>query len=536
MSVQIPEDQVEFLGRYLLAYVDRHGKKEEAKQRLTELESQLTLKLKEEKEKKQEVEAKEAPKKVMTRKYEEVLHALPGCASKAEAFDQAVHCLETILGIPYAYVGVKEVVGESEEIKYVAAGPNSQAMRGKKLAKPAGEEAEDAPERQGVSFEAFKLPEVPEGEEEEEPPAEGGEEGEEPVERPPKAPPAPQPLTIVNTMRDKRVKFFGLPKLGAYVAYPFIYPSLDHDAAVVFNPGDAETPPVYSLTKKDAAFLIGIDSIGQYRQFEKLEVERVGALGLALIDLFQRLETSAAEATLTYLQGEGVVELNTAITDFVGRVAELETNALAEAAAAAAAAPPPVAAAPPAEGEEGEGGSSEPAPPVEGGEFIKAQQDTAAVLRVWSAEFGTGPFAKGLAGLAEHLLPLPNPALRLLYALGCLFNLPTVQMTDESGDPSWDVYRKEALPTLSATMAVYDPTEEISPRAPTHKLAAIRAYVEANGLLEAGNYPVYLPVFASLLLPWLQKALAAREAASVCAVEVRKISLEGDALPPPSSS
>jgi len=43
-------------------------------------------------------------------------------------------------------------------------------------------------------------------------------------------------------------------------------------------------------------------------------------------------------------------------------------------------------------------------------------------------------------------------------------------------------------------------------------LAAVKAYAEANNLFDGSIYPANLPVF-SLLMQWLQKAIAAREAA-----------------------
>jgi hypothetical protein len=68
-------------------------------------------------------------------------------------------------------------------------------------------------------------------------------------------------------MREKRCKFFGIPKLGAYVALPFGYQSLDHENGCAFNPGDAENgvPPSYQLAKVESQFIIGIDTIGKYR-------------------------------------------------------------------------------------------------------------------------------------------------------------------------------------------------------------------------------------------------------------------------------
>jgi hypothetical protein len=107
---------------------------------------------------------------------------------------------------------------------------------GKKILKPA-EDEETVATRQGVSFEAFKIPEVPEGDE-------SVDDGEEPVVRPP---PVPVPLLIDNVMRDPRVKFFGIPKLGAFVAVPFSFHSIDHEYGCVPKSNNHTSSARYSF-------------------------------------------------------------------------------------------------------------------------------------------------------------------------------------------------------------------------------------------------------------------------------------------------
>ena len=128
------------------------------------------------------------------------------------------------------------------------------------------EEGDDVPARQGCSFDAFKIPEVVE----EEP------NPDEPVDEnaPPKPPPKPLPLKVINVMREKRCKFFGIPKLGAYVALPFTYNSVDHENGCVLNPGDQEAgvAPSYNLIKVPVQFIIGIDTIGKFIWRTKVSV------------------------------------------------------------------------------------------------------------------------------------------------------------------------------------------------------------------------------------------------------------------------
>ena len=64
--------------------------------------------------------------------------------------------------------------------------------------------------------------------------------------------------------------------------------------------------------------------------------------------------------------------------------------------------------------------------------------------------------------------------------------------------------------------------------APAHKantLAAVKAFAESAGILDAGVYPANLAICPVALLPWLQKAIAAREAAIAYHAE-SKIALE----------
>ena len=55
-------------------------------------------------------------------------------------------------------------------------------------------------------------------------------EGEEPKAKPP--PPDLPPLHISNVLRSNTMEFFGVPRLGAYVAVPFDYTCLTHPDAI----------------------------------------------------------------------------------------------------------------------------------------------------------------------------------------------------------------------------------------------------------------------------------------------------------------
>ncbi|CAN0427517.1 unnamed protein product, partial [Laminaria digitata] len=92
----------------------------------------------------------------------------------------------------------------------------SQDLKGLKE----GEDPEDGPAEEGVTFDVWKKTELP-------PPLEPvfDEEGElVPDENEPELIP-PEHLLIENVVRDPRVKFFGIPKLGSYLAVRITYDS-----------------------------------------------------------------------------------------------------------------------------------------------------------------------------------------------------------------------------------------------------------------------------------------------------------------------
>jgi hypothetical protein len=181
----------------------------------------------------------------------------PLSQTKQDVMDRVTQFLTEYLSIPAAYVGVVRIQGETESINYYSANPGQEKCIGKKIIKQP-EDSEEIPPRLGLSFDVFKVPEVPELEEEE------LAEGEEP---PPRIIPKPSPLHIENVLRDPRVKFFGIPKLGAYAAIPLEYTSLDHENAcqlqVEEETGEEKIIPQPISVK----LLIGMDTIGKYRRF-----------------------------------------------------------------------------------------------------------------------------------------------------------------------------------------------------------------------------------------------------------------------------
>lgn len=183
------------------------------------------------------------------------------CTHKQEAMDKCTAFLAEYLKVPASYVAVKRTAGDVESLNYLSANPGQEHVVGSKVIKQP-EDAEEIEPRSGVSFAAFKLPEVPEEEEVE------LEEGEEP---PPKVAPVPSPLIVDNVMRNPNVKFFGVPKLGAYGAVPLSYASIDHENGCESKTND-DGIPFYAENPIETPLILCIDTIGKYRRLKVIVV------------------------------------------------------------------------------------------------------------------------------------------------------------------------------------------------------------------------------------------------------------------------
>jgi hypothetical protein len=186
---------------------------------------------------------------------------LPLSKTKLDVMNRTTQFLSEYLNVPAAYVGIVKVQGESESLNFYSANAGQEHCIGKKIIKQP-EDAEEIPPRSGLSFDAFKLPELPEPEEEE-----VGEDGE-PVEPKPRPIPKPSPLHIENVMRNPRIKFFGIPKLGAYVAIPLEYRSIDHETGCTLQTDEETGESKYIQNPITVKLIIGMDTIGKYRRFE----------------------------------------------------------------------------------------------------------------------------------------------------------------------------------------------------------------------------------------------------------------------------
>eukprot|EP00618_Florenciella_parvula_P001239 CAMPEP_0119498968 /NCGR_PEP_ID=MMETSP1344-20130328/21568_1 /TAXON_ID=236787 /ORGANISM="Florenciella parvula, Strain CCMP2471" /LENGTH=525 /DNA_ID=CAMNT_0007534913 /DNA_START=48 /DNA_END=1625 /DNA_ORIENTATION=- len=270
MIVEQPKDSVEFVGNYLLAYVEREQGKKEVAEKFAKADAVA----------KAAAEAKEVAAAEAVAAAEEAAKPLPdqvelatelaSTTEVAELFPRLMELIKAGSGASSVYLGVKDAEAgtETATISFVA-GTAGSDMEGKVLmgAAPDAEEPVD----EGVSFGVFKALEPVEGEEEE---AAEEEEGGEP--KPPKGPEYPTEFVVKNVVREPAVKFYGIPKLGSYVALPVRYDSCLHADGVEIvppaepaedaPPAEEGAPPPAPTTKPKMVskeVLVGMHTMGQ---------------------------------------------------------------------------------------------------------------------------------------------------------------------------------------------------------------------------------------------------------------------------------
>lgn len=435
---------------------------------------------------------------------------LAGCgSSKQDAVDAVTAFLADYLKVPAVYAAVKTVSGEEEFLNYISANPTQQHVVGKKLKKAAGEEGEDdvAP-RLGCSFEAFKLPVVEEPEE----PAED----EEPL--PPPPPPVPQPLVIDNVMRDSRIQFFGIPKLGSFVAVPFSYNSCDHatgcqkaeaaapaeedEGAVPAAVSEGEASP-WAKNKVPVQLIIASDTIGDFRRYSKKDIEIIKLVGDALLLRLEALEDAMFKQHVEFITHSA--SSSGPLAALIAALGDEESSVVAAA-------------------------TTQPDIPEDAPEEVKEEMTlppyTEAVARAnfYTQKVILSEFSDATLSYAGYVLPPPLPVLQLFYCVGLLCGVPGKDLCDPCGNLSWDAIKVNFLSNTSSMMHVYDPVAVAA--VPTeNSMASIKTYCENNNVFDTAGYPPEMPSL-TVINSWLQKNLAARETTITYFKEIKNQDIE----------
>jgi hypothetical protein len=269
------------------------------------------------------------------------LESLVSITNKEALLDDVIEFLAEYIDVPAAYVAIKRTVEENDILYYTSSNSSQRAkVVGKKLAKV--EYNEDEPvEREGISFDAFVVKDLPDEEEVDL-------EDENYV---PPPPPKPEPLIVENTMREKRLKFLGIPMLGSFLAVPLSFQTLHHEeGCVVLEPDadevaesveetdapaeasetaeagegeDVSTAPAvaveaavkrnqYGQNKRAQELLVCVDTVGRYRAITEQDVVVVSRIGEAMVARLEAIEADVFAQHTSFL-AEAVSGLQTAI-------------------------------------------------------------------------------------------------------------------------------------------------------------------------------------------------------------------------------
>merc|ERR1719424_1320923 len=217
IAVKQPDDPVEFLGNFLVSYVDTKQKKAEAEAMMQKVAADEKAAKAAADAEKAAAAAKSAESANRQKAQEDLQKKLEETPNVVGEFESLLAMLQSETGATSTYIGRKETTaGETpvEQIQYIAASSNNQSLVGKTLAKPAGEgDEEGAAEGTGVTFDLWT-------------PVEGEDAEGQPTST------MPDYKHVENVIRDAKVSFFGIPKLGAYLAVPCKYESYLHPAHV----------------------------------------------------------------------------------------------------------------------------------------------------------------------------------------------------------------------------------------------------------------------------------------------------------------
>jgi hypothetical protein len=489
MAVALPEDGIEYIGRYLLQYVERRKLQKKMTENYQSIQLKANEDLHKENLKAYAIEQKKLSIESKMAELDQFISKLSSIGSnKQDAMNSTCEFLAQYLQIPAVYVAIKKVSGDSDTLNYLSANSNQERIVVGKKIKKSVEEGDDLPPRQGMSFDAFKIPPQ---EETEEPT-----EGEDSIQT--KPPPVPLPVIVDNVMRDNRIQFFGVPKLGSYVAVPFLYNSCDHATGIQeaqplppTEEGGAPIPPSEPFVPNviPVQFIIAGDTIGAFRRFTISEIEIIKSVGNALVERLQAIERDMFKAQVNFLSKATV---------YAGPYSAL-TATLADEEALAVSSALSVASS-------GEPVGSEDAPKPD----LPAFTESVARATFYTQKVILPAVTDITLSYQGYILPPPISVMQLFYAVACLCGVNPSSMNDACGDLSWEKIKTNFILNSPSLIHLYNPTVP-STVSKDGSCASVRAFCDTNNIFDTSGYPAVLYTLP-LINAWLQKNLAAREA------------------------
>ncbi|KAJ0406536.1 hypothetical protein ATCC90586_003515 [Pythium insidiosum] len=301
LAIVQPQDPVEFLGQFLLKYVDNELRKQE----LAKLKQQNGGKAPGFPEYHVYGADMSSDNNAHDVKLEQLLAAersiegrLRDVKSVPDLFQVYLQWLATTLNAEEAYIGVRTANPAGQQLVHWVAssrGLKSSATVDKFLT-----------EETGVTFDVFKEVEDPTGATD----ADGN----------PLPPAVPRYLHVENVLREPRMKFFHVPKLGAYLTRGLKYKSFLH--ADVFNESSPEEPRI----KDDAWLVVSADTMGQARAFTHQEIESFQRSSAQLIQRLEELERDLYRRDAERKSTQDDVQLKEFGIAFASQVAVQEEN------------------------------------------------------------------------------------------------------------------------------------------------------------------------------------------------------------------
>ena len=487
IAVSQPADAVDFLGNFLLNY---HA------QKLAEQSAKEPAPIAEEDTSAADALAAEAAAKL---EVEQALEAELLAAEDVPALlGKTLELIKSATGASGVYLGRKaETLGEAPlpQIQYIAADAASAGMIGQSLVEEPDEgDEEGGPKGKGVTFDVWKLVEP----EDPQPDEEGNVPG----------PKAPDFVHVPNVIRDARVKFFGVPKLGGYLAVPISTNSYLQPTVFDVEPTDEEpadpdaepdAEPVVKRTPSNptvVSLVLALDRMSQGTGFTPDAITAAqkwaALLGRALEDSERRIFEAEAAARKTEAD------------DNAAKIEEIEQKNAAEAAAAEEkAAAEAEAAAAAGAAEEGAAEAEAPPPLSDEEQAVVAAQAKATAL-VAPVQY----LQEQLLLCASYRIGPKAGPLSVLQAALCLLGTPTADMLDW-GLPNWDKTRQ--LITSDTFVRIASFSAETQSTKSTEELRAATEGVDGEALTKAS-------VAYSALFAWLQAALELKDAWDAAAV------------------
>ncbi|EQC35039.1 hypothetical protein SDRG_07279 [Saprolegnia diclina VS20] len=297
LALDQPEDPIEYVGKYLLKYVANEKKRHER--------ASVTVRRKTDSQVLAEEEAKrnESLRKLKLA-HDEALIAESTTRELLQKTDDVDILCKLVIsklllatGAEACYLGRKVSDAEGANfIEWFASSENSTCVLGKFIS-----------EETGFTYDILR--------EVEDPNATPDEEGNLP-------PPAiPSFLHVENVIREPRLKYFGIPRMGAYLVRGLRYNMYLHDDIVQLSSD--------SISTIESWLVIAVDTIGQARPFSPENIEAFLKWSSAFADAFEQYEKRAYTAQVEWKRAEdkeakgALDELRDAVSTSDARIASV---------------------------------------------------------------------------------------------------------------------------------------------------------------------------------------------------------------------